>query len=129
EDFRKNIDANFLTTSNKAELLKRSWRMPSLSIHGIQGAFHEPGSKTVIPCKVTGKFSIRIVPDMTPDDVHQLVCKHIEREWQKLESDCDIRFQPMQGNMPWVADFNNPLYKAGARAQEKGRSNLVIAAC
>ncbi|CAD5219405.1 unnamed protein product [Bursaphelenchus xylophilus] len=119
EDFRKNIDANFLTTSNKAELLKRSWRMPSLSIHGIQGAFHEPGSKTVIPCKVTGKFSIRIVPDMTPDDVHQLVCKHIEREWQKLESDCDIRFQPMQGNMPWVADFNNPLYKAGARAQEK----------
>ena len=34
-------------------------RQPSLSLHGIEGAFHGVGGKTVIPAKVGGKFSIR----------------------------------------------------------------------
>ena len=34
-------------------------RSPSLSIHGIEGAFSGAGGKTVIPAKVSGKFSIR----------------------------------------------------------------------
>lgn len=29
----------------------RRWRHPSLSIHGVHGAFAEPGEKTVIPAK------------------------------------------------------------------------------
>lgn len=37
-------------------------RHPSLSLHGIEGAFSGPGAKTVIPAKVSGKFSIRSVP-------------------------------------------------------------------
>ena len=40
------------------------WRYPSLSIHGIEGAFHEPGAKTVIPGRVIGKFSIWLAPHM-----------------------------------------------------------------
>ncbi len=28
------------------------WRYPSLSLHGIEGAFSEAGAKTVIPRKV-----------------------------------------------------------------------------
>lgn len=37
-------------------------RWPALSIHGIEGAFYGAGAKTVIPAKVSGKFSIRFVP-------------------------------------------------------------------
>jgi cytosolic nonspecific dipeptidase len=37
-----------------------------LSIHGVQGAFDGTGAKTVIPRKVIGKFSIRLVPDQDP---------------------------------------------------------------
>lgn len=55
------------------EVLMARWRYPSLSIHGIQGAFSEPGIKTVIPRRVTGKFSIRHVPDMVPSDVERKV--------------------------------------------------------
>ena len=36
-------------------------RHSSLSIHGIEGAFSAAGAKTVIPAKVSGKFSIRYV--------------------------------------------------------------------
>ena len=46
---------------------------------GIQGAFDGHGSKTVIPRKVIGKFSIRIVPNMEPADVEKLVTSHLEK--------------------------------------------------
>lgn len=49
------------------------WRYPSLSIHGIEGAFDEPGAKTVIPGQVTGKFSIRLVPHMDTSVVEKQV--------------------------------------------------------
>lgn len=49
------------------------WRYPSLSIHGIEGAFDEPGAKTVIPGRVTGKFSIRLVPHMNTSVVEKQV--------------------------------------------------------
>lgn len=32
--------------------LQHRWRYPSLSIHGVEGAFHQPGDKTVISSKV-----------------------------------------------------------------------------
>jgi nonspecific dipeptidase len=51
------------------ETLMRRWRYPSLSIHGFEGAFYGKGAKTVIPRKVIGKFSIRLVPDQTPDEI------------------------------------------------------------
>lgn len=49
------------------------WRYPSLSIHGIEGAFDEPGAKTVIPGRVIGKFSIRLVPHMNTSVVEKQV--------------------------------------------------------
>lgn len=49
------------------------WRYPSLSIHGIEGAFDEPGAKTVIPGQVIGKFSIRLVPHMNMSVVEKQV--------------------------------------------------------
>jgi acetylornithine deacetylase/succinyl-diaminopimelate desuccinylase-like protein len=64
------------------------WRFPSLSLHGIEGAFDGPGTKTVIPSKIIGKFSIRIVPNMLPEEVHRLVEDHLRKEFAKLGSPC-----------------------------------------
>lgn len=49
------------------------WRYPSLSIHGVEGAFDKPGAKTVIPGRVIGKFSIRLVPHMNTSVVEKQV--------------------------------------------------------
>ncbi len=55
EDYRKDIGAEKLIHGqDKAKTLMARWRYPSLSLHGIEGAFYEPGSKTVIPRKVVG---------------------------------------------------------------------------
>ena len=50
---------------------------------GVEGAFDGEGCKTVIPKKVTGKFSIRIVPHQTPDAIEHLVrhyCHKVHEE-------------------------------------------------
>jgi hypothetical protein len=38
-----------LLKGTKEEILMARWREPTLSLHGIEGAFHESGAKTVIP--------------------------------------------------------------------------------
>lgn len=59
QDIHDSVGAEIAISSNIAEVLMGRMRYPSLSIHGIEGAFSSPGAKTVIPAKVSGKFSIR----------------------------------------------------------------------
>lgn len=84
EEYQNSIGCPSLLHEGKKEcLLMHRWRFPSLSIHGIEGAFSEPGQKTVIPRKVIGKFSIRIVPNQTPEKIEKYVVEHLQKEWQK----------------------------------------------
>nr|XP_023490510.1 beta-Ala-His dipeptidase-like [Equus caballus]XP_023490517.1 beta-Ala-His dipeptidase-like [Equus caballus] len=64
EEYRNSSQVKKFLFDTKEEILMHLWRYPSLSIHGIEGAFEEPGAKTVIPGRVVGKFSIRLVPHM-----------------------------------------------------------------
>ena len=48
--------------------------------------FSEPGAKTVIPAKVIGKFSIRLVPDQKPEVISALVTQHLETQMAKRGS-------------------------------------------
>lgn len=57
-----------------------------MSIHGIEGAFSEAGAKTVIPKKVVGKFSIRIVPNQQPDQIEKYVVEYIKKKWDEYGS-------------------------------------------
>lgn len=58
-------------SDDKVEGLIAKMREPSLSLHGVEGAFYAPGAKTVIPATVIGKFSIRLVPDMTRESIRR----------------------------------------------------------
>jgi Cys-Gly metallodipeptidase DUG1 len=69
-------------------------RYPSLSLHGIEGAFHGVGAKTVIPCQggrqKFGKYSSldsRLCrAPQTPEKVDPLVITYLEAEFAKLNS-------------------------------------------
>lgn len=87
DSYRKDINTKLLLhKEDKVELLMHRWRYPSLSIHGIEGAFSEPGQKTVIPKKVIGKFSVRIVPNQEPDKIKEYVIKHLNEKWKQRGS-------------------------------------------
>uniref|UniRef100_A0A674A429 Beta-Ala-His dipeptidase-like n=1 Tax=Salmo trutta TaxID=8032 RepID=A0A674A429_SALTR len=84
------------------EVLMARWRNPYLSIHGIQGAFSEPGTKTV--------------PNMDPPDVERKVKEHLQHVFSTLKSPNRLRVTATVGAKPWVANLKDPQYVAGQRA-------------
>lgn len=110
----------------------RRWRFPSLSLHGIEGAYAERGAKTVIPRKVIGKFSIRLVPDQDPDDIIGKVCvwrgessqpiqvkTFIESEFKQSGSTNNVTVACTHGARAWVADFDHPNFVAAREATKE----------
>ncbi|OMJ09453.1 Cys-Gly metallodipeptidase dug1 [Smittium culicis] len=115
-DLINDLKADIVIHSENADSLKSRWRYPSLSIHGIEGAFYDPGSKTVIPSKVTGKFSIRSVPFMDPATITKLVIDHVNSEFAKLDSKCKMRVWEESAGRWWYSSPNHPNFVAGSRA-------------
>ena len=114
------IGAKKLTTGDcKMAALKNLWGKPCLSIHGLEGAFHQTGCKTVIPCKVIGKFSVRLCAGMTPVKTQEALRKHLEAQWAARGSPnkCEIKF-PVCGKS-WLSDPFGGNFNAASRALER----------
>eukprot|EP01054_Gregarina_sp_Poly1_P005241 Gregarina_sp_Poly_1__5240@NODE_2779_length_1723_cov_652_942029_g1752_i0_p1_GENE_NODE_2779_length_1723_cov_652_942029_g1752_i0NODE_2779_length_1723_cov_652_942029_g1752_i0_p1_ORF_typecomplete_len382_score39_73Peptidase_M20/PF01546_28/5e40M20_dimer/PF07687_14/6_3e20Peptidase_M28/PF04389_17/0_014_NODE_2779_length_1723_cov_652_942029_g1752_i04421587 len=102
---------------DKIKCLMNVWRLPSLSVHGIEGAFSEPGFKTVIPRKVTGKFSIRMVPNMEGSEVQKLIQSHLTRKMEERNSPCQMRAIFNSGRW-WYTEPTSKCFEAAKRATE-----------
>ncbi|XP_065325888.1 cytosolic non-specific dipeptidase-like [Pelmatolapia mariae] len=116
DEYCKDGGVGRLLHDTKEQILMHCWRYPSLSLHGIEGAFSEAGAKTVIPRKVIGKFSIRLVPDMDPRDVEKQVINHLQKKFAELGSPNKLKVNMGHGAKAWVSDFNHPHYMAGRKA-------------
>ncbi|KAI0654149.1 CNDP dipeptidase [Cubamyces menziesii] len=116
QDVEEAVGAPITISNDKATVLMGRMRMPSLSLHGIEGAFSGPGGKTVIPSTVSGKFSLRLVPPQTPETIEKLVVPYLEQEFAKLNSKNKIKIESMGGGKPWAADYKHWNYEAAIRA-------------
>ncbi|THH12856.1 hypothetical protein EW146_g7301 [Bondarzewia mesenterica] len=116
QDVEESAGGKIALATDKASVLMGRMRSPSLSLHGIEGAFYGAGGKTVIPAKVSGKFSIRLVPPQTPDNVNPLVVKYLNAEFKKLNSKNTLTIEELHGGKPWVEDHNHWNYEAAKRA-------------
>ncbi|XP_035672405.1 cytosolic non-specific dipeptidase-like [Branchiostoma floridae] len=116
ETYRADLGHKRLLHDTKAKILMHRWRFPTLSLHGIEGSFDGAGAKTVIPRKVIGKFSLRLVPDMLPDQVEKCVVDYINKLHKDSGSPNQISVTMGHGGKPWVSDFNHPHYIAGRKA-------------
>lgn len=103
----------------KERTLMARWRYPSLSIHGVEGAYSAPGAKTVIPAKVIGKFSIRTVPNMESEDVNKLVFDHVKAEFAKLNSKNKLDVWLQHDGKWWVASPKHWNFSAASKAVEQ----------
>lgn len=102
--------------STKQDALKHRWRYPSLSLHGIEGAFSGAGAKTVIPAKVSGKFSIRTVPNIEPKKLDELVVKYCNEVFAALGSVNTCTAQLIHDGNYWVSNPFNDSFSAAAKA-------------
>ncbi|KAJ8734765.1 hypothetical protein PYW08_014015 [Mythimna loreyi] len=116
DGYKNSIGAPKLAhNGDKEQILMHRWRYPSLSLHGIEGAAFQPGAKTVIPGKVIGKFSIRIVPNQEPEEVEKLVFDFINKKWAARGSPNTMRITAQSGRA-WTENPDHPHYQAAARA-------------
>ncbi|XP_044630815.2 beta-Ala-His dipeptidase isoform X1 [Equus asinus] len=116
EEYRNSSQVKKFLFDTKEEILMHLWRYPSLSIHGIEGAFEEPGAKTVIPGRVIGKFSIRLVPHMNMSVVETQVKQHLEYIFSKRNSSNQMVVSMALGLHPWIANVKDNQYLAAKRA-------------
>ncbi|GIY26900.1 cytosolic non-specific dipeptidase [Caerostris extrusa] len=116
EEYRKDIGCDKLVRVDKKKTLMRRWRFPSLSLHGIEGAFSGSGCKTVIPSKVTGKFSIRIVPHQEPKKIEQLVIEHLKKVHESRKTPNKLNAFMVHAGKSWISDPNHPNFVAGKKA-------------
>lgn len=82
EDAEKQIMKvdRFIDDLHGLEALKKYLYSPTLNIDGIWSGYTGPGTKTVLPHKVTIKADVRLVPNMTVDEVLPKIRSHLKRK-------------------------------------------------
>jgi acetylornithine deacetylase/succinyl-diaminopimelate desuccinylase-like protein len=76
---REEIGAKSLIGDRRISALQRMWAKPTLDVHGIIGGFTGEGAKTVIPACAKAKISMRLVPNMDPDEIADLLKAHVAK--------------------------------------------------
>ncbi|CAJ2503260.1 Uu.00g106540.m01.CDS01 [Anthostomella pinea] len=119
ENLHESLGSKTTIFEDKKPTLMARWRYPSLSIHGVEGAFSAPGAKTVIPAKVIGKFSIRTVPDMEIEKTNECVYKYVNDVFAKLGSKNSMKVYAQHTGKWWVASPNHWNFRAAGKAVER----------
>ncbi|KAI1207173.1 Cys-Gly metallodipeptidase dug1 [Annulohypoxylon truncatum] len=119
ETLHESLGAKTTIFEDKKSTLMARWRYPSLSVHGIEGAFSAPGAKTVIPAKVIGKFSIRTVPNMEIEQTNEHVYKYVKEVFAKLGSKNTLKVFAQHCGKWWVASPNHWNFRAAGKATER----------
>ncbi len=94
-------------------LLERRWSQPSLDVHGMVGGYQGEGGKTVIPRTALAKLSMRLVPDMTPDDVMERLTAFVA---EVAPPGVEVEVLSMNGCMPMLSDPGGVVMEAVAAA-------------
>src|ERR1700736_6549822 len=80
EEYRvAEVGSSELTGEAGYSVLERTWARPTLEVHGMPGGFTGGGAKTVIPAKAAAKVSMRLVPNMDPDDIVRKYTKFVQK--------------------------------------------------
>jgi acetylornithine deacetylase/succinyl-diaminopimelate desuccinylase-like protein len=61
------------------QVIEQMLFLPTCNIAGVTTGYQGPGSKTVLPAEASAKLDFRLIPDQDPDEVRQLLRKHLDR--------------------------------------------------
>ena len=106
-------------------VLERLWSRPTLEVHGMPGGFTGAGAKTVIPAKALAKVSMRLVPDMTPDETFTQLKGYVE---SIVPKGCTVEVRLIHSGEPFVVDTANPFVGAATEAMRQvfGKDTVFV---
>jgi acetylornithine deacetylase/succinyl-diaminopimelate desuccinylase-like protein len=94
-----------------SEALKRHLFQPTCTICGIESGYTGPGQKTVLPARAVAKVGFRLVPNLTPDIVTNLLRDHLDRHGFE-----DINVDVLGGEHPGKSDPDAAVVQASIAA-------------
>jgi acetylornithine deacetylase/succinyl-diaminopimelate desuccinylase-like protein len=86
---------------------------PTCTICGIESGYTGPGTKTVLPAEARVKLDFRLVPDLTPDLVLDLLRAHLDRRGFD-----DVEIVRLNGEHPAKSPLDAAVVRAAAEAAE-----------
>src|ERR1700744_741819 len=107
------VGSSQLTGEPGYSVIERTWAPPTLDVHGMPGGFTGAGAKTVIPAKAVAKVSMRLVPDMTPQETFAQYKIYVE-SIKPMGIELDVRL--MHSGDAIVVGTDNPYIKAATKA-------------
>jgi acetylornithine deacetylase/succinyl-diaminopimelate desuccinylase-like protein len=110
---RTEVGSPQLTGEPGYSVIERTWARPTLDVHGMPGGFTGAGAKTVIPAKAIAKVSMRLVPDMTPQDAFAQYRNYVE-SLKPAGIELDVRL--IHSGDAIVIGTDNPYIKAATKA-------------
>src|SRR6266852_121313 len=117
EHYRKTeVGSNVLTGEPGYSVLYRTWARPTLEVHGMPGGFIAAGAKTVIPAKASAKLSMRLVPNMDPDDIVRKYTKFVQKLTPK---GVDVKIKIHSKGAACVVGTDNKYVKAATAAMHE----------
>jgi acetylornithine deacetylase/succinyl-diaminopimelate desuccinylase-like protein len=99
--------ANYVRDLAGTDLLVKHFYEPTCTICGLKSGYLEEGSKTVLPCSATAKVDFRLVPDLTPELVQDLLRAHLDRQ-----GFAEVEIIGMHGLRPARSSLDAPFVKA-----------------
>ena len=103
--------SSLLNNRSGLDALKRLHFAPTATICGLTSGWQGMGTKTVLPAEALAKVDFRLVPDLTPDIVADLLRKHLDRRGFS-----DVEIVSYTGYRAEFCDVDAPIVKAAARA-------------
>ena len=96
--------------------LERTGIRPTFEVNGIWGGYTGEGAKTVLPSKAFAKFSMRLVPNQTSDQITKLFADYFKSIAPKSVK---VEVRPHHGGEPVVTPTDSVAFKAASRAMEQ----------
>jgi acetylornithine deacetylase/succinyl-diaminopimelate desuccinylase-like protein len=116
EHYRKTeVGSKELTGEAGYSVLERTWARPTLEVHGMPGGFIGAGGKTVIPAKAAAKISMRLVPDMRPDEIFKLYSDFVR---SLVPKGIELKIKSFSMADPIVINTDNKYVKASTAAMK-----------
>jgi len=87
----------FIENAHGKQALLKYLYSPTLNIDGIWSGYTGPGTKTVLPYKITAKVDVRLVPNMTVKEALPKIRKHLDKHGFK-----EIKIVELEEGYEWA---------------------------
>ena len=102
---------SFVRGLTGVDLLAKHFYEPTCTICGLKSGYIQTGAKTVLPNTAVAKVDIRLVPDLTPELVQELVRAHLDRR-----GFFDVEMRCLNGMRPARSPLDSPFVQACSAA-------------